>query len=393
MNIWAWIILIFGVIGCASKRSSDVAYAFDDYGAVGGFAEADVEASIKEAPAPTRSTRVESERQIALVRPTDEAKPPPATLEPVSPQPSRMVHYDGYARMRATRPAETLDQIASIALEVGGRVDRLNDTQATVRVPVDAFDDTWDAILDLGDVLDKSVRADDITDQFRATDLRVKTLRTMRTRLVRLLARARSEEEKLALLEQITRVTEELDRTESRLRVLRDLASMSRISVDVVPREFGPQRRELVLSGFGWIRGLSPFDRGVYSDTKRLELDTPEEMVSLTKSGPYIAESPKGTVLWSMRLPNDPQGDADYWRSAVHESLAEDFENVSRRTVGEWACLSLDEPGAEEPYRWQICLATSGRHIQLVQAYFPDAAEVERFGERIEQALIGGGDA
>ncbi|MEM6930302.1 MAG: DUF4349 domain-containing protein, partial [Myxococcota bacterium] len=312
---------------------------------------------------------------------------------PVTPAPARMVHYNGYARMRSTRPRETLDAIAKLATDAEGRVDRLTDTQATIRVPEARFDEIWLAVLALGDVLVKRVRADDITDQFRATDLRVRTLREMQKRLVRLLSRARTEEEKLALLQEITRVTEELDRTESQLRALRDLAEMSEISVDVVPRELGTQRGALTLSGFEWIRSLSPFNRGVYRDDKRLALSTPDEMVSLTKKGPYIAERPDRTVLWTMRIANDPRGDAAFWRSAVHESLASDFEGVEMSEIGEWACSTFDEPGSEEPYRWLVCIADDGKHLEVVQAYFPGPEQVERFAERVTDALTGGGDA
>jgi len=387
MRPWIWIVWLLALVGCAAKempRASSYgaeAESYEDFAV--GEAEADFAGGAQAAPAPMASrSKVMDDRAT---------KPPPATVAPV--KPSRMVHYDGYARMRATRPAETLDRIAKLAVDAGGRVDRLADTQATVRVPVDAFEEVWQAVLALGDVLDKRIRADDITEQFRATDLRVATLRTMHQRLVKLLARARSEEEKLALLKQITRVTEELDRTESQLRALRDLASMSRISVDVVPRQFGPRRGALTLAGFEWIRTLSPFNRGVYDDDKRIELPTPPEMVSLTKRGPYIAESPDHTVLWTMRVDNDPRGDADFWRTAIHEALASDFEDVEMREVGDWACSTFDEPGSDEPYRWQICLDTARRHVQVVQAFFPGPEQVERFGDRVDAALTGGGDA
>ncbi|MEO0605317.1 MAG: DUF4349 domain-containing protein [Myxococcota bacterium] len=235
MRPWFWTIWLLTLFGCAKQQSADLALpsVIDDFSTAPEDAYEDVLA-------------VESEREwgqakrarISAGRSAPPAPPPPAaTLEPVTPAPERMVHYNGYARMRSTRPRETLDAIAKLATDAEGRVDRLTDTQATIRVPEARFDEVWLAVLELGDVLVKRVRADDVTDQFRATDLRVRTLREMQKRLVRLLSRARSEEEKLALLQEITRVTEELDRTESQLRALRDLAEMSEISVDVVPRE------------------------------------------------------------------------------------------------------------------------------------------------------------
>ena len=212
--------------------------------------------------------------------------PPPAEVRPTSPKatpaPDRMVHYDGWARMRVTRAEETLDAIAALAVDAGGRVDRLSGRDVSVRVPVDAFRDTWKAVLELGDILDKSVRADDITEQFLAVDLRVRTLETMQNRLVKLLGRAKSDEEKLALLQQITRVTEELDSTRSMLNTLRDLAAMSTIRVEAVPREaFAGRSSRTELDGFGWIGSLSPFNHTVWDSEKRVELSVPDEMVVL----------------------------------------------------------------------------------------------------------------
>ncbi len=388
MKPWFWMLWLLAAVGCAKSGRSVAEYDITR-GALSdatGYETLQAEAEAEYAP----SRKARAGRTAAPPAP-----PPSTTVSPVEPpRPDRMVHYDGFARMRATRPSETVDAVAKLATDVGGRVDRLTDTQATVRVPVASFDEVWAAVLDLGDVLSKQVRADDITDQFRDIDLRVKTLRTMQQRLIRLLSRARTEEEKLALLEQITRVTEELDRTESQLRALRDLASMSRISVAVEPRELGRQQAEgLVLSGFEWLRSLSPFNRSVWGDDKRIELPTPDEMVSLTKNGPWIAESPDRTVIWTMRVENDPRGDADFWRKSLHEVLASDFENVATRDVGNWACSTFDEPGADEPYRWQVCLTERGRHVEVVQTYFPGPAQVERFAERVDAALTGGGEA
>ncbi|MBX2802125.1 MAG: DUF4349 domain-containing protein [Myxococcales bacterium] len=333
-------------------------------------------------PAPRPAPAPSGAPQAVVIEEPDEAQPGPA----------RMVHYDGWARLRVTKPTTAVDEIAQIATDAGGRVDRLTATQVTVRVPVEQFDEIWQQILRVGDVIDKSVRADDITDQYLATDLRTRTLRTMRDRLVRLLARAKTEEEKLALLEQITRVTEELDATESRLRTLADLASMSRISVDAVAREaFGRSARGFELAGFHWIRSLSPFNRSVYDSDKRISLPSPHEMVPLSKKGPYIAEGADGTVLWTMRVPNDPDGDAAFWTSAIESRIASEFTGAKTRDVGQWRCLSLDEPGSDEPYQWRICVKRSGKHLQVAQAYFPSPAQVVRFGDRVDDALAGGG--
>jgi hypothetical protein len=145
-----------------------------------------------------------------------------------------MVHYDGYAQLRVANPVDLLDEVVALAESVGGRTENLSGRQVSVRVPVAVFEDTFRKVLALGDVMHKTIRADDVTDQFLAVDLRVSNLKTTRARLVDLLAKATDENEKLRLLAEITRVTEELDAFQSQLRTLSDLAAMSRIDNDPV---------------------------------------------------------------------------------------------------------------------------------------------------------------
>lgn len=317
-------------------------------------------------------------------------EPPPDE----APEAERMVHYEGYAQLRVANPVDLLDQVIAVAEAAGGRTERLYGQQVTVRVPVATFDDTWAKILALGDVMNKTVRADDVTDQFLAVDLRVSNLRTTRARLVDLLAKTTDENEKLQLLAQITRVTEELDQFESQLRTLSELAAMSRISVDAVAREaFAGSSQRPELSGFEWIRNLSPFNRAPWDDDKRVALPVPDGLVSLSRTGPFAAESADGVVLWTMRLANDPVGTAPFWIGSVEDRLADDFQNPGQRAVGGWYCLDLDQPGADEPYHWTVCARTTGNKLDVAQVYYPTPQTRERYGALVDAALVGGGDS
>ena len=50
----------------------------------------------------------------------------------------------------------------------------------------------------------------------------------------------------------------------------------------------------------------------------------------------------------------------------------------------------MDQPGAEAPYRWQICAATVGNKLDVAQVWFPSPALVERYGAPVDAALAGG---
>lgn len=412
---WLWVSLL--VIGACAKRSPPAeaygGYADESY--AGGVAY-DAPAS---APPPspvgsmsddTRSAPMKKEASgrgdnapgRAPMAPSVEAPPPPPPPPPPGefmPEPmesptaaeARMIHYDGWTRLRVANPRETLDAAVAVAESVGGRTEQLAGNTVSLRVPVQKFEEAWEAIVALGDVMDRSVRADDVTEAFTAIDLRARTLRATQARLVELLGKAKEEEEKLRLLQELTRVSEELDAIESQLRTLSDLAAMSRITVEAVAREaFTASGGRPQLDGFGWIGALSPFNRYA-EDPRRIELPAPEGLVVLTPRGPFVAESPEGTVLWTERVPNDPMGDGAFWIAAVQDRLAEEFASPVQVRLGAWDCLSVEEPGADEPYRWQVCVKPVGRKIEVAQVYYPSPAEVERYASVIDQALSSGG--
>jgi Domain of unknown function (DUF4349) len=313
-----------------------------------------------------------------------------------APAAQRMVHYDGWARLRVANPRDTLEAVVAVAERIGGRAEQMSGNTVTVRVPVQRFEAAWTEVLALGDVMDRSVRADDITEQFMAVDLRVRTLRETRDRLVALLAKSKNEEERLRLLAELTRVSEQLDTLETQLRTLDELASMSRISVEAVAREaFTASGDRPVFDGFDWIGGLSPFRRGIWLDDKRIPLDTPEGLVTLSTKGPYSAESADGTVLWTWRVPNDPVGTGEYWVDAVADRVGDEFLNPTEKSLGDWSCLSLDQAGEPDaPYRWQICVRPAGKNLDVAQVFFPTPAQVTRYQAVLDAAFgaaVGGG--
>jgi hypothetical protein len=330
--------------------------------------------------------------QQAVSTPTNEEAPPPEPTAAEGVQ-DRMIHYTGYARIRATKVHETLDAVAKLATEQGGRVEQLSETTITVRVPVALFDAAWKEVLGLGDVLDRSVSAEDVTDAFTEVDLRVHILQVTRDRLVQLLAKAESEDEKLALLREIQSTTERLDQIESQLRTLRGLADYSRITVEVVAREAvasggagGPTP-----AGMEWIASLSPFRRDLRSDDHRVALPVPEGMVSLSPKGPFVAESPEGVALWTGRLENEPRGDAAFWIDAVTARLGTDFANATSKSLGPWKCVELVD-ASEEPYTWDVCVQVDpvDRKLWLGEVYYPTAESKVRYQPAIDESFSGG---
>jgi hypothetical protein len=396
-------LLIFALLaGCAKRSGSHPTSASpvtDEWDYAGGAAEdmpAKKSESSRSGASPGRAAGPMAPPPPPPPPPSVEAAPPKPvepSEQPAEAQQERMIHYTGYARIRATKVHETLDAVAKMALDRGGRVEQLSGDTISVRVPVATFDASWKDVLGMGDVLDQSVSAEDVTDAFTEVDLRVHILKITRDRLVQLLARAETEDEKIALLHEIQSTTEQLDQLESSLRTLRGLADYSRITVEVVAREAvasggtgGPS-----VAGMEWIAALSPFRRDIGADDHRVSVAVPEGMVSLMPHGAFVAESPEGVVVWTGRIDNDPRGSADFWVDAISGRLRGDFASATSKALGPWRCVELVD-ASEQPYTWDVCVQVDpvDRKLLLGEVYYPSEEAKKRYQPAVEGAFSGG---
>lgn len=138
----------------------------------------------------------------------------------------------------------SLTQIEELARELGGFLSRRTDNAITIRVPVRTFDGALRRIEKLGDVLNRNVTAQDVTEEFRDIEVRLRNARAVRDRLEQLLAKATKVEESVQVERELERVTGEIERMEGRLKFLADRAAFSTITVT-----FQPKRQEEISRG------------------------------------------------------------------------------------------------------------------------------------------------
>ena len=384
-----FLVLVAMLAGCASRAPQMASYDYEPQEIVA--MEADSASLFRSAKQTDMSAR--NIQNIAGVSVSDGDSPPVPTADaPAQAATSdRMVYYSGYLHLRVVRQEEATQAIADMTRELGGFVESMSSDLVVVRVPVDTFEDAFQKATALGDVLDRSISAQDVTDAFTDVSLRQKTLNTTHDRLVELLAKARTEEDKLTLLRQIQRVREELDVTEQQMRTLSDLASFSRLTVQVSPRgDFRDQSARIETDGMGWIQRLSPFSRGVGANSKRVALTPPEGMVQLNPRGRFIAESADGAMIWTSRLENAPRGDAAFWIEAIQERMTDEFDTIEPSSVGGFVLLHMTEQGEPEGYRYLVGIRDTGKWLEVVQVYYPSKEHEDRYGEDVMAAIRGG---
>ena len=352
---WLMVVALVGV-GCHRKQVSDAYYDFDD---------------------------------VAMAMPRAEmgaTDSPPERLEASS---ARMVYRSGHALLTHPRPPEILGKVEALAVEAGGFVESAGGRQATVRVPVEGFESVFQAVLGLAPVADKSLTARDVTSAFAETELRLKAARQTLARLQELLAQASEESDKIELLQQIRRLTQDIDSMERRSRALRGLAELARITVEV-----DTGARELVEratpAGMEWIDGLSPFEAGSLLEGRPLRLPEPSGFVQIDPKGTLDAESADGATLRGGRMVNEPVGSTRFWADAVAERFAPEFEGVERDEQGGFTVLTFVEP-AERSWRWSIAVRASGRWVDAVVVHYPSEGHHQRYSDSVASILSGGG--
>ena len=100
-----------------------------------------------------------------------------------------------------------------------------------VRVPADKFDQSMLSLESIGKVLNKQVSTEDVTEEYVDTESRTRNLKKTEERLLDHLNRAAELEDILRVENELTRVREQIERMDGRLRYLTNRVSFSTISI------------------------------------------------------------------------------------------------------------------------------------------------------------------
>ena len=139
-----------------------------------------------------------------------------------------------------------------------------------VRMPADKFDQSMLNLETLGKVLNKQVSTEDVTEEYVDTESRTRNLKKTEERLLDHLNRAAELEDILRVENELTRVREQIERMDGRLRYLTNRVSFSTISITlqeqakaepVVPTQSFSTAREFTSA----MRSMLGFLQGIWS--------------------------------------------------------------------------------------------------------------------------------
>jgi hypothetical protein len=173
----------------------------------------------------------------------------------LAPTQARQVIYSASLSIVVLSPATAQAAVKSFAEAAGGWMSESDARTITVRVPAAQFEPVLERIGQLGEVVDRSVRAEDITETLFELDIRIDNARRARERLLAHLEKSEKMEDTLRIEAELARVTVELEALEGRARFLRSQVAMSTIRV-AFDRSKSAPRGEGALLPFDWIARL-----------------------------------------------------------------------------------------------------------------------------------------
>ena len=164
--------------------------------------------------------------------------------------------YTAQLTMAIFEVAPALRSAEALARELGGFMARQTNNAIIIRVPVARFHEAITRLEKLGDITNRDISAEDVTQEFFDLEVRIKSARAVRERLEQLLNRASRVDESIAIERELERVVGEIERLEGRLKYLQDRALFSTISLTFAARPKELVAKDTFKLPFPWLEEL-----------------------------------------------------------------------------------------------------------------------------------------
>jgi hypothetical protein len=306
---------------------------------------------------------------------------------PDSPQPEvPLVVYSGYLKLQVKRVLDAVESITGLVETRGGYVESLTSDVVVVRVPARDFEGVMTEFAALGEVLDQNIRAEDVTAQFTDVGARLAVAKQARTRLLALLEQEKDVKERLSVLQEIKRLTEQIELMESTLATLQNLVDYFTITLELVP-VLESTRTTLYTSPFQWVSDLTAHLATLVGGKDDFTITAPAGFVVFDESDDYRAQAADTAVLRGARIANEPYADAPYWSLAVrHELLARGERSVSK---GQAAQVSYEIFVNDDvkPRYYLVGVAVHEDDLFVLEAFLPNRESYDRHGSALVRAL------
>lgn len=223
---WLALALLASLVGCGQRATEEV------LGDVRMNRAYSSEAPPAEAGAPEGVAE-----EPALASPVDEAKQSGGTT-PAALRNRKMI-YRATLAVEVRQLHGALTQARQLAEQAGGFVAQLDEqggkqarsATLVIKVPAARFETVLEQLGKLGEVLDRDLETEDVSEQWVDLDARLRNKQREEERMLALLGRAERMQDLLLIERELSRVRGEIEQLTGQLRHLNDQIALSKITV------------------------------------------------------------------------------------------------------------------------------------------------------------------
>ena len=307
----------------------------------------------------------------------------------------RQVAFSATLRIATPDVPQAVRAANAVARKFGGYAASLNDRACTLRIPVKNAEAALEALEKLGTVNSREISAQDVTDTAFDLDMRIANLEKLHGRLVELVAKTGNIKDILAVEQELSRVTGELEKLKAERQNLQRRVDF--VTFHVYFSAFAPtgtkvKARKFLLpqaSGLGlWSDNLSVVTGETPEAPFKFKLPKGFVAVKMLRSDRYFAIDDQDTVISAVSFEQIEGADLEFWQSAIARALRElrGYEvktEIKTDADGDRYILFVGERlRGKEPMRYEAC-------CRIVKKCFgPDEVHiVELLGvkERVEK--------
>lgn len=340
-----------------------------------------------ESPQPSRAAQ---ERAPAFMVETSTA------TKPADP---RLVIYSAGYKLVVADVAGTLRSLQATAERMGGYMQEIGGGTITFRVPASRFDEACKSVEDAGEVVDRQVRAQDVTEEMRDLNIRLDNAEKLRERLLELLKKAEKVEDTIKIEAELTRVVEQIEQTKGKIRYLSSQLSMSTLRVDLNSPVAQNARGTGPRLPFSWVEELGDglVAGQVQQQTRKLgffasgpRFSPPAGFVRYyEQSNEVEAMDAEGLRLRVLRRPNVDKAPLGFWQTLARKSLVDGRSLAVTEAEGDASYCYLrgtrDVGGTMLGYVMGI--KRSDNHVAVFEAWGPKELVEKAAGELRKSAL------
>ncbi|MEN0046882.1 MAG: DUF4349 domain-containing protein [Bacteroidota bacterium] len=145
----------------------------------------------------------------------------------------RLIIYTAYISVVVKGLEEQREKLQSFVKQHQAYVESSSTNSWTIRVPQDSFNSLLAQIETLGEVNNKNLYSQDVTDQYRDTEIRLETLEKSRQRYLELLNKAEKVSEILEIERELERINVEIESMKGQLKRLDSKVQYATITVSL----------------------------------------------------------------------------------------------------------------------------------------------------------------